>query len=295
MREGSQQFGTEGHGCPVGCEYCVVTKVESRRELWNEKTILGINKAVTILNPPPDLRNEQAMREFYDFPPELLRGDFVGFNAISDPFWPKYKKELEWFLEKVAPEAKIVTCVTKWNPSAQVLDRLAEIPNFRLIVSITGLDVVERTKTGQRLALLEAAKQRGIKAFPVVHPYIAGMSDLSFLPRLKEMGYDDVDIKGLRYNHDTMSSWMPPSAQAHYQGTGEQEVLPDDGWQQKVQEAGLNLCGLKSWYRRGFESMTPHLSREESEKLVGKILERANITSSDTDKAVIEEAIKRRM
>ena len=268
MREGQKQFDVHGHGCPVGCEYCVITKVESRRELWNEKTILGINKAVTILNPPPDLCNEQAVREFYDFPPELLRGDFVGFNAISDPFWPKYKKELAWFLEKIAPQAKIATCVTKWNPSEQVLDRLAEIPNFRLIVSITGLDAIERTKTGQRLALLEAAKQRGIQAFPVVHPYIAGMSDLSFLPRLKEMGYDDVDIKGLRYNH---------------------------GWQQKVQEAGLNLCSLKSWYRRGFENMTPHLSREEAEKLVGEILKRANITSSDTDKAVVEEAIKRRM
>lgn len=295
MGERGEQFGAHGHGCPVGCEYCVITKVESRRELWNERTILGINKAVTILNPPPDVRNEQAMREFYDFPPELLRGDFVGFNAISDPFWPKYKKELEWFLERVAPQAKIVTCVTKWNPSEQVLDRLAQIPNFRLVVSITGLDSIERTKTGQRLALLEAAKRKGILAFPVVHPYIAGMSDLSFLSRLKEIGYEDVDIKGLRYSHENMSPWMPESSRQLYEGTKEQEILPEDGWREKVEQAGLSLTGLKSWYRQGFESMMPKLSREESERLVGEILKRANITSSDTDKAVIEEAIKRRM
>ncbi|MBU0585979.1 hypothetical protein KJ780_00550, partial [Candidatus Micrarchaeota archaeon] len=68
MREGRPQFDTHGHGCPVGCEYCVITKVESRRELWNKKTILGLNKAVTILNPPPDLSNEKAVQEFYDFP-----------------------------------------------------------------------------------------------------------------------------------------------------------------------------------------------------------------------------------
>jgi DNA repair photolyase len=295
MRESQEQFNIHGHGCPVSCEYCVITKVESRRELWNEKTILGLNKAVTILNPPPDLKNEQALREFYNFPVELLRGDFVGFNAISDPFWPKYKKELEFFIEKVAPIAKLITCVTKFNPSDEVLDRLSKVSNFRLAVSITGLDGLERTKTDDRLNLLERSKQKGIKAFPVIHPYIAGMSDLSFLPRLKELGYEEVDIKGLRYNPKTMSSWMPESSQKYYNGTNEQEVLPEDGWREKIEEAGLKLTNLKNWYRRGFEEMTPKLSREEAEKLVNEILKRANITSSDTDKSVIEEAIKRRM
>ena len=295
MREGKEQFGVQDHGCPVGCEYCVVTKVESRRELWNEKTILGINKAVTILNPPPDLKNEEAVKEFYDFPVELLRGDFVGFNAISDPFWPKYKKELDFFLDKVAPIAKLITCVTKFNPPDKVLDRLAEIPNFRLAVSITGLDKLERTKTGERLNLLERAKEKGIKAFPVIHPYIAGVSDLSFLPRLKELGYEEVDVKGLRYNEETMSAWMPDSDKKYYENSNEQEVLAEDGWRDKIKEAGLRLTSLKSWYREGIEEMTPKLSREEAEDLVGKILEKANITSSDTDQAVIEEAIKRRM
>jgi len=295
MKMGKEQFGVQDHGCPVGCEYCVVTKVESRRELWNEKTILGINKAVTILNPPPDLKNEEAVKEFYDFPVELLRGDFVGFNAISDPFWPKYKKELDFFLDKVAPIAKLITCVTKFNPPDKVLDRLAEIPNFRLAVSITGLDKLERTKTGERLNLLERAKEKGIKAFPVIHPYIAGVSDLSFLPRLKELGYEEVDVKGLRYNEETMSAWMPDSDKKYYENSNEQEVLAEDGWRDKIKEAGLRLTSLKSWYREGIEEMTPKLSREEAEDLVGKILEKANITSSDTDQAVIEEAIKRRM
>lgn len=295
MKIGKEQFGVDGHGCPVGCEYCVITKVESRRELWNEKTILGINKAVTILNPPPDLKNEEAVKEFYNFPVELLKGDFVGFNAISDPFWPKYKKELEFFLDKVAPIAKLITCVTKFNPDDKVLDRLAEISNFRLAVSITGLDKLERTKTGERLNLLERAKEKGIKAFPVIHPYIAGVSDLSFLPRLKELGYDQVDVKGLRYNEETMSSWLPESAKKYYEGSNEQEILAEDGWREEIEKAGLKLTSLKSWYREGIEEMTPKLSREEAEDLVGKILEKANITSSDTDQAVIEEAIKRRM
>lgn len=295
MKESFEQFGAEDYGCPVKCEYCVVSKVDSRRELWNEKTILGINKAVTILNPPPDLKNEEALKEFYDFPVELLKGDFVGFNAISDPFWPKYKKELDFFLEKVPSIAKLVTCVTKFNPPESVLNRLAEIPNFRLAVSVTGLDSIERTKTEERLNLLERAKEKGIKAFPIIHPYIAGMSDLSFLSRLKEMGYDEVDVKGLRYNHENMANWMPASSQNFYEGTNERETLPDDGWKKKIELAGLKLRSLKDWYRDGFEEMEPKLGKEEAEKLVGEILERANITSSDTDASVIEEAIKRRM
>ena len=121
------------------------------------------------------------------------------------------------------------------------------------------------------------------------------MSDLSFLPRLKEMGYDSVDVKGLRYNHDTMSPWMPERSQAFYEGTGEEEVLPEDGWREQVEANGMSLMGLKKWYRQGTEELEPRLSREESERLVGEILKRANITSSDSNQAVIEEAIKRRM
>jgi len=282
------------HGCPVACKYCVITEVAKRREAWNKKTILGINKAVTILNPPPD-RNSVALKEFYDFPVELLKGDVVGFNGISDPFWPKYAGELEWFLSKVPQVAKLVTCVTKWNVSDQVLDRLAEIPNFRLIVSMTGLDSLEKATTEMRLSVLARAKSRRIAAFPIVHPYIPEMSDLSFLPTLKAMGYDEIDIKGLRYNPCTMNAWMPEDARKYFANSGEDEVLMDDGWSERIAEAGLTKVGLKRWYRKGFETLSPHLSREEATDLVGRVIVRANITSSDTDEAVVQEAIERRL
>ena len=115
------------------------------------------------------------------------------------------------------------------------------------------------------------------------------------MTRLKEIGYEEVDVKGLRYNSDTMSSWMPDSSKIYYEKTGEREILPDDGWREKINQAGLKLTSLKDWYRRGFEDMTPKLTHDEAEKLVKEIIKRANITSSDTDKSVIEEAIKRRM
>jgi DNA repair photolyase len=289
----AHNFRQGQHGCPVNCAYCVVTEVDRRRAQWNDRTILGVNKAVTILNPPPE-RTPETLRGFYDFPVELLRGDIVGFEGISDPFWPKYAQELEWFLEHVSPVAKLVTCVTKWNVSDSVLDRLAEIPNFRLVVSITGLDILEKTTTAQRLSLLARAKERGVKTFPIIHPYIPEMSDLSFLLELKKLGYDEIDIKGLRYS-ESMNSWMPDGVQKYFAGSGGDEVLVDDGWVAKLDEAGLKKISLKSWYRLGFEALSPHCSSDEAEDLVARILERANITSSDTDEAVVKAAIERRL
>lgn len=283
------------HACPVNCAYCVITEVESRRDLWNKKTILGINKAATILNPPPDLNDKKAIQEFYDFPVELLKGDIVGFNAISDPFWPKYQDALQHFLDKVPPVAKLAVFVTKWNPSDRVLDQLAEIPNVRLTVSITGLDGLERTKTTHRLSVLRRAKKRNIQTFPIVHPYIAGMTDLSFLPELRDVGYDVIDVKGLRYNPQTMNRWMPEASQRVYQGTAEREILPEDGWREQVEAAGLHLMPPREWYRIGWDKLTPHLDQSEAQELTQKIFDRSNVTSSDSIQAVFEAAVNRRL
>jgi len=284
----------EKYGCPIACKYCVITKVECRKKLWDKKTLIGLNRAVTILNPPPDKNDKKALAEFYDFPLELLCGDIVGFNAISDPFWMKYENELKYFLENVSPLAKLVVCVTKFNVSDEMLKKLSRIPNFRLNVSITGLDAVEKTKTSDRLDLLRRAKKFKVKAFPIVHPYIAGMSDLSFLPELKKLGYDFIDFKGLRYNHENMKTWMPKNSQKFYRGTEEKEILPEDGWREKVESAGLKLQSLKKWYKKDCKNFQPKLKEKEARESVEKILPFANITSSATDAEVIRASILRR-
>jgi len=282
------------YGCPVGCEYCVITNVESRSELWRENDgAPSINKAVTIINPPLE-RTPEKLEQYYAMSPEIFKGDIVGFCANSDPFWPRHRRELEYFLKKITPEVKLATCVTKWNVPDQILDRLAEIENFRLVVSITGLDQIEGTSTEDRLSLLERAKERGIIAYPIIHPYIAGMSDLSFLSDLKELGYTQVDVKGLRYDQ-SMNSWMPPEVQELYRPYGNEESLIEDGWRDKLQNAGIELKGLKSWYQDQAVGKGPHLSPEEAVERVSQVLKMAHITSSDTDRAVIRAALDRRL
>ena len=279
--------------CPVNCRYCVITQVGYRAEAWQKKFLIGLNKAVTILNPPADREDGEALASFYNFPLELLEGDRVGFNAISDPFWPKYRPELEWFLEKVAPIAKAVACVTKFPVSATMMKRLALIPNFQLNVSITGLDSIERTPTKSRLRTLALASEYGVAAFATIHPYIAGMSNLSFLPELFSLGYTAVDVKGLRYD-PSMTEWMPQGARKFYEGTEGKEVLPEDGWRERIADAGLGLKPLRLWSAEQ-ALPTPQLTRSEAERRVADLLEFANITSSDSDESVIAATIGRRL
>jgi DNA repair photolyase len=287
-------YKKEKTSCPISCKYCVITKVNSRRNLWNKKTIIGMNKAVTILNPPPDRQDKKAMDDFYNFPIELLKGDIVSFNALSDPFWPKYENELDYFLKKISPISKLVVCVTKFPISDKTLKRLAEISNFRLTVSITGLNSLEKRNSSQHIELLRNAKEYGIKAFPLIHPYIAGLSDLSFLPELKEMNYEYIDIKGLRYNHENMKNWMPAESQRYYINTNEKEILPEDGWREKIMSSGLKIKSLKEWYKENCPS-APKLAEEIAKKNVAELIKYANITSSDADEAVIKSAVLRRL
>ena len=287
------KYDVTSSGCPIGCKYCVITKVDSRRELWNQHTLIGINKAVTILNPPPNLNDKSATDDFFNFPLELFKGDYVGFNAISDPFWGVYKEYLDYFLKNVSKIAKLITCVTKFPIPESTFKELSKYENFRLIVSITGLDSIERSDTKSRLKNLENAKKYSVKAYPICHPYIAGMSDLSFLSELKKLGYNEIDFKGLRYNHENMKEWMPLNSQKYYINTNEQEILPEDGWREKLSEANIKLRSLKNWYKD--ELLTPKLSKEEATKNVNEILKYANITSSDSNEAVIKAAIERRL
>lgn len=282
--------------CPVRCKYCFITEHDARREVWNRNPEMGLNRATTFLNIPPWIDEDPiAQHRFTMFPGEILKGDFVGFTAITDPFWPKLDKWLWQFLDLASCYAKIVTCVTKWPLSKETLKRLSQYPRFRLIVSITGNPPpVERVTVDRHLRTLEWALEVGVKAHPICHPYIAGVSDLSFLPRLKQIGYHHMDVKGLRYCDAQMGAWMPETARKHYLGHEDIEHLPEDGWRERVTDAGLTLKTARRWYLEEGHGIGPSLDRSDAEELVRLVCERANIVSSALPQAVWDAAVLRR-
>jgi len=119
------------------------------------------------------------------------------------------------------------------------------------------------------------------------------MSDLSFLSKLKELGYNEVDVKGLRYD-PLMSSWMNESALSYYVGTEGREILPEDGWREKIAGAGLVLRSLKDWTAENQQS-EPRITKDEAIKSVMALMPYTNITSPDSDEAVLQSAINRRL
>lgn len=281
--------------CPVACRYCFITEHETRRELWNQNPIAGLNKACTFVNVTPWIHEnpaEQAL--FKNFPWELLAGDFVGFTAITDPFWPLIEKYLWEWLERASEVAKITTCVTKWPISKEVMKKLARYPNFFLVLGVTGNWSIEKVPLGKHLRTIEYAHEYGVKVLPISHPYIAGMSDLSFLPELKRRGCDYFDVKGLRYCAKNMASWMPETPRGYYKGREDEEVLPEDGWREKVSDSGLALLSPREWYMKEGFSLEPHLDRITAENMVQEVFKLANVVSSDQDN-VKESAILRRL
>jgi hypothetical protein len=293
---GQKKFTAGDPACPVACKYCFITEHETRRELWNTNPLMGINKACSFVNVTPWIvQDPEEKRRFHEFPWEILRGDFVGFTAITDPFWPRIERYLWEWMEKAGEVAKITTCVTKWPISREVMKRLAQQPNFYLVLGMTGNWGIEKVSFIKHLNTLTLAKEYGVPCLPISHPYVAGLSDLSFLPEVKALGYEYFDVKGLRYDPVNMATWMPESSKVYYNGHEDEEILPEDGWRQQVEDAGLQLLSPRQWYLQEGKDFNPHLSEAEAKAYVAEVLKYANIVSSNSNQAVIDAAIARRL
>jgi hypothetical protein len=248
------------------------------------------------MNVPPWINKDKATSDrFYNFPWRLLKGDFAGWTAVTDGLMPDLRKYFWHWIEMVSPIAKLTTVVSKWPINADFMEELSRIENFYLVITITGAEAIEKVSTRLLLRNLERAKFYGVKALPMVHPYISGVSNISFLPELKKLGYDEVCFKGLRYNSETMGSWMPETSKLLYQGHGIEEVLPDDGWQQKIEDAGLSLLSPKQWYYREAINNQPKLSQDEAIANVDQLLHLAQIASSANEDVVRRSLVERRM
>lgn len=291
------KFEAGSPACPVACKYCHVTELDADRSAQWSQGLLGINKACTFMNVPPWIAEDlETQRRFYNTPWHLFKGDFAGWTAVTDGMMPALLPYFWHWVDRVSPIAKIVTVVTKWPINKNLMRDLSKIPNLLLVVTITGnAPPVERISAKVHLRTLALAKEYGVRCLPMCHPYISGISDLSFLPELKALGYDEFSCKGLRYNPATMSAWMPKASQLIYEGSGGDEILPEDGWRDLVSAAGLSLLSPKEWYLREALPLEPHVRLPEAIKLVGELANFARVASSSAASAVMEAAIKRRL
>lgn len=292
--KGANHFEKGRPACPVGCLYCSVTEHDNRRDMWNANHMIGVNKACTFVNIPPWIRDDTAAAEaFYGLDFSQFKGDFLGFTAVTDPLWPVLAPFLTHFLEQGARFAKLITLVSKWPLSEASAEWLSQFPSLYLVVSITGNPFpIERVSVKKHLETLRLCRQYGIKALPLIHPYIAGVSDLSFLPALAGLGYTEVGVKGFRYDHG-MAHWLPESSRQHYVAHNTEEILVEDGWREQVSQSGLSLLTPREWYYRDGLCASPNLSFAEAKQSADRILYLANIASSGNAKTVRDALIQR--
>lgn len=283
-----------GYGCPIKCKYCMITHINSRRKEWNKKHRFGINKTVMFINK---LEGDGDISELLE-DDTLFAGEYVGFEGITDCFNPIYEKDLDYIIEysKTSKMKKLVL-VTKWNISKERLKRLQDNKKILLVVTTTGLDELEKIKTAQRIEVIRNALDLGINVFPIIHPYIHKLSNLSFVKDLSHMGITEVAVKGLRYNHNHMKYWaekyMPKDILEIYKKNQEEEILlGQDYIEDFLGKYEIKNCSFREYVHR--DNGVIGVSYEDAKKAVDKIFKECVVSSSDSAN-VYEYAIKRRL
>lgn len=288
--------------CPVDCKYCLLSKIEKRRAGWDNGKRIGVNNTNVFLgrlpgDPPMDKMG-------FDF--SILENDFVGFGII-DCFWDKFRDDLKFMLDNLDNfKIKRLVLISK-IPVDDELVSLLKDKRVLVVYSMTGLDKytgLENTTTADRFLSIEKLVKAGIDTFPLIHPFIMGVSDISFLSNLKSIGINDFGFKGFRYNKETMpevTKLIGYNTLKLYETTNEDEVC--FGAEKLYVSAYTNKLEIKTLKDRVLECQTKEelrLSKDESIKSVNHLFNQLGLnahicSSSNNNDEVFINTVKRRM
>lgn len=288
--------------CPVDCKYCLLSKIEKRRAGWDNGKRIGVNNTNVFLgclpgDPPIDKMG-------FDF--SILENDFVGFGIV-DCFWDKFRDDLKFMLDNLDNfKIKRLVLISKIPVDNELISLLKD-KRVLVVYSMTGLDKytgLENTTTADRFLSIEKLVKAGIDTFPLIHPFIMGVSDISFLSNLKSIGINDFGFKGFRYNKETMpevTKLIGYDTLKLYETTNEDEVC--FGAEKLHVSAYTNKLEIKTLKDRVLECQTKEelrLSKDESIKSANHLFSQlglnAHICSSTNNKdEVFINTVKRRM
>ena len=288
--------------CPVDCKYCLLSKIEKRRAGWDNGKRIGVNNTNVFLGCLPGDHPIDKMG--FDF--SILENDFVGFGIV-DCFWDKFRDDLKFMLDNLDNfKIKRLVLISK-IPVDDGLVSLLKDKRVLVVYSMTGLDKytgLENTTTADRFLSMEKLVKAGIDTFPLIHPFIMGVSDVSFLSNLRDIGISDFGFKGFRYNRETMpevTKLIGYDTLKLYETTNEDEVC--FGAEKLYVSAYTNKLEVKTLKDRVLECQTKEelrLSKDESIKSANHLFSQlglnAHICSSTNNKdEVFINTVKRRM
>lgn len=288
--------------CPVDCKYCLLSKIEKRRAGWDNGKRIGVNNTNVFLGRLPGDPPIDKMR--FDF--SILENDFVGFGIV-DCFWDKFRDDLKFMLDNLDNfKIKRLVLISKIPVDNELISLLKD-KRVLVVYSMTGLDKytgLENTTTADRFSSMEKLVKARIDTFPLIHPFIMGVSDVSFLSNLRNIGITDFGFKGFRYNKETMpgvTKLIGYDTLKLYETTNEDEVC--FGAEKLHVSAYTNKLEIKTLKDRVLECQTKEelrLSKDESIKSANHLFSQlglnAHICSSTNSKnEVFANTVKRRM
>lgn len=280
--------------CPVNCLYCMASRIDKRREYWEAGERIGMNKSCTFINRFP---SDPPLKDM-PIPWELLNGEYLGFQGITDCFWGKYEQDLEWLIGKVLDSRiKKLVLVSKIPVTDKQIELLKTLGDRIVVIySVTGADALERTTTTSRLDAIKRLKEAGVDVLPIVHPYIAGYSDLSSFPILREIGVRYVSWKGLRYNPENMpdlKKFIPADILKQYEKNEDEVFLGKEVIEKAARDNHLEYVDLKDYIQK--PNSVSGISLEEATREVEALAKMVVFSTSDKSKQdVIDRVIKRR-
>ena len=288
--------------CPVDCKYCLLSKIEKRRVGWDNGKRIGVNNTNVFLGRLPG--DSPIDKMGFDF--SILENDFVGFGIV-DCFWDKFRDDLKFMLDNLDNfKIKRLVLISK-IPVDDELVSLLKDKRVLVVYSMTGLDKytgLENTTTADRFSSMEKLVKARIDTFPLIHPFIMGVSDVSFLSNLRNIGITDFGFKGFRYNKETMpevTKLIGYDTLKLYETTNEDEVC--FGAEKLYVSAYTNKLEVKTLKDRVLECPIKEelrLSKDESIKSTNHLFSQlglnAHICSSTNNKdEVFINTVKRRM
>ena len=281
--------------CPVQCKYCMASKINCRSKYRESGSRLGINKSCVFVNRlpgDPPLKN-------MDFDWNLVEGDYLGFQGITDCFWNKYFEDLEWIVNKIEnTNIRKLVLVSKIPVNKEQIDILKQTNKVIVIYSLTGLDALENTKTLDRVEAMIELRDAGIDTLGIIHPYIHGYADLSFLKKLHDNNFHLISYKGFRYNPENMKvlkKYIPEEILKQYEKNESEVMIGNDYLKQQLQKYGFQYIDLKKYIRQN-NRIKLNIDRKLTIKQVEKLLQVATISSSETNMKILkEEIVKRRL
>lgn len=279
--------------CPVECKYCMASKIDQRSKYWNNGSRIGINNSCIFINRV--ITDKPLKESDIDF--TILEGDVVGFQGITDCFWNVFYDDLKFLIENLDNfKIKKLVLTTKMPVTDDIIN-LIKGKRVLVVYSLTGLDFLEKTSTEIRLNSIEKLLKNNIDVFPIIHPYIHNISDISFLPKLQKLGIKQISFKGFRYNPNNMKElekYIPIEILKQYDKNEEEVLLGKEFLKNEIKKYNLEYIDLKEYIYNSLDniySFDEKLVREKVKKIVNDIVISSSEKNLDT---LIDYVVKRR-